>query len=65
MFNPLRNHYGEEGEGEDIEYHLQLVHTAIEFEMNGPQYDPYQVYITTLSSRIGNQSALARELVNS
>ena len=44
MFNPLRDHDEKLADpGMDTEYHLQLVHTALQLQRNGELADPYQV----------------------
>ena len=44
VFNPLREHEELEVKpATDTEYHLQLVHTILQFERDGSVADPYQV----------------------
>lgn len=44
VFNPLRGHEELEAQpGYDTEYHLQLVHSALQFERGSELVDPYQV----------------------
>lgn len=50
VFNPLRDHDEKLADpGMDTEYHLQLVHTALQLQRNGELADPYQYSYTTKS----------------
>lgn len=54
VFNPLRGHEELEAQpGYDTEYHLQLVHSALQFERGSALVDPYQYSYTskTIKSR--------------